>query len=661
MTASPFLSDLASLLAGVGLGALWLLLPGAGLATLVERCGPDFGRGWPRLGWSLSLALTLLPAVDALLVRAGGIGMMLPLHAGLAILALRRPDILRPQRQGWRLAVPMVLLWFILIVIQFADYVTSDGMLNQSLLEFDLVKHAAVTSAIAHQGVPFADPFFARPGFAGYYYYFYLLPAAIHWAGEPFVSARMAFAAAAFWTGIAVPALLWQISSEAGLITAERGRRFMRLTLLFCFVSGTDLLWMGYRYLWSGNLESRSDWWSTEVTFVLHSIVWVPHHIVALIAAWISMLLLVQARQLPKIGRYMIAVLAGLGIATCFGSSVWIMLTIAPVLAGWGLISLRKGDITILIAGMVALLAAIYQIHDLIVARHDNALPIALTIRPFTFILPREGSWALLHLLALPLNYAMEFGIFAWGSILYRHTRKEWPRQPVQILLLASAMVSLLIASFLKSTIINNDLGWRSIWFAQLAAIIWTTASLHDQPRPIADRPFTFKLLLALGIAAVLWDIAGVRLIRPPYAPTSPSHELFRLRSDNLDQRRIYEWAARHLPANAVIQHNPALFQRSFNFGLYGRQPTGVADKEANLFGASMDDVSLRIATIAPIFSRALPQAEIRRRAEASGVDYLMIAAVDPVWSAHKGPPPGLRCIHREPLACLIATKDIAR
>ncbi|QGP80217.1 hypothetical protein GL174_07845 [Sphingobium sp. CAP-1] len=552
----------------------------------------------------------------------------------------------------------MLLLWLAVVAFDFVDFPTG-GALNQSLLDLDLVKHAAVTSAIAREGLPFADPFFARPGYVGYYYYFYLWPALLHWSSGFLINARMAFAAADFWAGLALVALLWRIAADGRLIRPGRARAFMGLILLFCFVSGADLLMMIVRVLTTGKVEAQSDWWNTEIVFALRSTLWVPHHVTAMIAAWSAFLLLVRAQAASGAARWAMAGAAGLGIATCFGSSVWMMLTAAPVLVGWGCIALWRRDPVLPVAGGIALLAALVQLSDLIAYRDDSGLPVALAVRPFTVLLPEGGNWLWVHLALLPLNYAMEFGIFLWGTIAWWRSRAFDRREPVQVLLLASAIMSLLVASFLKSTIINNDLAWRSIWFAQLAAILWTAAWLQGPAPRLRDQPPAFRLLLALGIAAVLWDVVGLRLLRPPLFRTSFS-ELISPRADDDDQRRIYEWAARRLPADDVIQHNPALHRRIFNFGLYGAQRTGVADREANLFGASPQAVQQRIALLRPIYEKSLTPQDIRRRAVAAGVDHLLFASVDPVWRSMGGPPPGLRCAMRAPLACLVTVKDIA-
>lgn len=651
---SYMLSDIAGLLAGVLLGLGLILLPGLGLVRVLDRTGLDSGTGWSRVGWALVLAFALMPAVDALLIRAFGLPAMLLLHGALALYALGRPADFRISLREPMLVA--ILLWLGIVLFGSVDFMIG-GRLNQSLLYIDLVKHAATTHAIVRDGLPFHDPFFARPGGVGYYYYFYLWSAAIEWIGSPLVSSRMAFTAALFWAGLALPAALWCVARAAGLIRPGRGRTFLALIALFCFTSGADLIMMALRYATTGMVEAQSDWWNSTVGFAIYSTLGVPHHMTAMIAAWAALLLLCRARE--RTGRHATALViaAGLAIATCFGSSVWITLTIAPVLVGWGCLSLWRRDPHIVAAGTVAILAASVQIADLLHFRQDSGVPLALTVRPFTLLIPDGGWWSLLHLALLPVNYGIEFGIFAWGAILWWRSKDRPAPTRMGQLLTVTAICSLLVATFLRSTIINNDLGWRSIWFAQFVAILWTAALLQG-PRDLRDQSWVVKALLALGIAAVCWDMAGLRFIRPPYVAASFG-ELLVARPDDADQRATYEWAARHLPADAVIQHNPALHRRMFDFGLYGTHRTGVADREANLFGAPAASVAARIAMLGPIFQSPLPRADIVRRARQEDIDYLLLTSGDPVWQAMNGP--SLSCLYRRPHTCLVSVKDISR
>ncbi len=189
----PFLcEDLLGLGLATLLAPLLFYLPGLGLVRLCARIGLVCESAWQQVGWAMLLAFAILPVLDALLIRWSGMAVTVALHA---LLALHGAPSLRAL--PWRRSAPfltLALLWWLACAWGFVDVDPGDR-LYQNMIVYDLVKHAAVTEQIAREGLPFHDPFFARDGYAGYYYYyFYGWPAAVRWASGFVVSARMAFA-----------------------------------------------------------------------------------------------------------------------------------------------------------------------------------------------------------------------------------------------------------------------------------------------------------------------------------------------------------------------------------------------------------------------------------------------------------------------------------
>lgn len=654
---SYFFQDLIGLALGTLIAPILLYAPGFAILRLLERAGFPTATGWRRVGWALILSLSLLPAIDALLVRATGMAGMVAFHAVLLIYALRFFP-----RANWRMPVffaTLFALWWVIVAIAYLDF-DLGAQFNQTLLTVDLVKHAAVVDAIAHDGLPLHDLFFAREGVAGYYYYFYLWPAAIEWASGFAISPRMAFAAADVWTGVAVPALFWRLAADLGLIRPGRERRFLVIVTLLCFVTGVDIVFLVLRYVLTGHVAPQVDLWNEEIRFVLTSVLWVPHHITALIACWCGMLLLGRARAADAPLRWWLAGSAGLAFATCFGSSVWIMLTAAPILALWGAFALFRRDPVILCAGLIATILCVFQISDLMHGRVDSGPPLAFAIRRFASIIPSESLGATLFcLFILPLNYALEFGFFAYGTNLYWRGRKaRLLSSELAAVTLACALFSLVAAGLLRSVIINNDFGWRSVLFAQVPAIVWTAHVL--QSRKLLRPSLLAIALLTVGVAGNIWDIFGMRMVRPPYFDTD-WRRASGMAANDREQRAAYEWAAVHVPRRRTIQHNAALYRRMMNFGLYGSHMPGVADSGANLFGASKRDVDDRIATITPIFVRPLSTVEIGQRARSARVDYLFFTDLDPVWRKTGGPPYGLTCIYRNRRVCIAPVPGMGR
>jgi hypothetical protein len=648
---SYLFQDLGDLALATLLAPLLLFLPALGLVRLLAKVGLITGSYWQRIGWAMILGLALLPALDSLMIRMLGMPGMLLLALPLACYGL--PWLKSVNYRLSPLFVAMAAIWWIICAWSYVD-VDSGGQLYRSLIAIDMVKHAAVIEQIAREGIPFSDPFFAREGIAGYYHYFYVWAAAIRWISGFGISAAMAFGATAFWTGFGAVALVWQIADDAAFIRPGRGRRMLILAVLLCFVAGADLLFMVLRYLIIHRIEPELDNWNTEIRMFGTSILWVPHHVMALIAAWAGMLLCVRAGARRGHERLCLALAAGAAFATLFGASIWIALTIAPCLAVWTVIALWRRDPSLMIAGITALILSVPQFHDIVHGRAPDIFPVAFGIRPFTILFSKDTiADQLFSLILLPLNYALEFGLCALGARLYWRTG-QMPGEAgaaVRQLILWSAIISLLVSSFLQSVVINNDLGWRAILFAVLSAMLWTLR-LGQSVRSMRKLPAMAAFLLVLGLAGTVWDLAGLRIIRAPLFPTRIL-QTDNNRPLNFDLRMAYGWADRHLPPGALLQHNPARAQRMLDFGLYGHHWPAVADEQANLFGASRPAVMARMALLKPVFDGPLAPAVLINRARRAHVDYLLFTSSDPAWRAHRGPPPGLFCPYRTARICI--------
>ena len=175
-----FFDDLTGFAAATVLAALLVVLPGFGVARIAARARLVDDHGSARACWGLLFGATILPAADALLLRwTGFVGFLIP-HVVLAAIGFRHAmDVVRQVPRRWWIAV--LACW---LVVAWANVDFDwNGRLYQSVIDIDAVKHSAVVAAITNGGLPLHDPFFSRPGIAGYYYYFYLEPALLDWLG----------------------------------------------------------------------------------------------------------------------------------------------------------------------------------------------------------------------------------------------------------------------------------------------------------------------------------------------------------------------------------------------------------------------------------------------------------------------------------------------
>ena len=646
-----FFEDLLGLAAATPLAVLLMLVPGFGLARLLAQAGLVRDEGAGRTCWGLLLGPVLLPAVDALMVRWLGFGAMLVLHLGLAGFG---------AGAAWETVRRVPARWWAAAALAWAATAWANvdfdwnGRLYQSQYVVDTVKHAAVVASLAQHGIPLQDPFFARPGPSGYYYYFYIAPALIHWVAGAVVDSRAAFAAASFATLLAFAAMLLLVAQEAALIAEGTRRRFVGTLLFLCCLSGFDLLpglWMWLQY---GRLMADLDWWSEEIRWTLSSILFEPHHMTAVMAVFAGAVLLSSGERTNPLR----AVLAGLAFATAFGSSVWIVVGAAPVLALWWLwerAKLGTANMWALpLSGVAALLVSLPQITDIRSGRAPSGPPLAFFVRPVgpVRVLPHGfGEW-ISHLAVLPGGYLIEFGVFALGAIAFltRGRLAESRATSMGRLLLVSAPVALLLVTFVRSSVMYNDFGWRAVWLAQLPALLWTASILSARREPLLRSP-AWSIAVALGLATMVWDMAGLRLACPGYCPggfvnANPGVDY--------DSRGAYRWIDRTVPASVLVQHDPAAGARAMDFGLYSDRPVAVADGDARLFGAAEPAVQSRIALLAPVFQHPLRSPELRQRAAQAGVGGFILTRVDPLWRASNGPPRDWTCDYRSAHSCVM-------
>ena len=643
-----FFEDLTGIAAATLLSVVLLVMPGFGIAELMTRAGLIRGEGTRRTCWALALAPTFLPAVDALVLRWLGFPAALLLHAGLAAVGIKPAlNAIRRVPPRWWSAIAgcwLLVLW------ANADF-DWNGRLYQSELIVDGVKHAAVIGSLAQFGVPLHDPFFARPGIAGYYYYFYIGPALIHWLAGPLVDSRAAFASGSFVTLLAFPAMLLLLADEAALIRAGARRAFFRVLLFLCCLSGLDLLAGVWIWARTGEVIAQLDWWSEEVRWLLTSILLVPHHMTAVVAVFVGCLVL-AGRGHPVLR----AGIAGMAFATAFGCSTWIALAAVPILGLWWvyerLATRTTGMWALPLSGVVALVASLPQIADIQSGRAPTGPPLIFYMRPLgpIRVLPQSVTDWIVHLAVTPGGYLVEFGIFALGTIVFlaRGGVAASRSTPIGRLLLVAAPVALLLVTFVRSSVLYNDFGWRSVWFAQVPAMLWTASVLSSRPSLI--RTPAWAAAMTLGLAASLWDVTGLRLIRPYYFLTfANAHP-----DVDFDSRGAYRWIDRNAPAGVLVQHNPEAASRALDFGLYSDRPVAVADGEARLFGAPQAAVEHRLALLAPIFERAMPASELRQRAAVAGIGGILLTSADPLWRSAGGPPSDWTCDYRSAHSCVM-------
>lgn len=632
-TLNAFLLMLLLILGGGALFAGALRFPGFVTAAAIERAGIAILCGFACLPVLLDLAGRF------------GIGVMTALAFAAALAG--GPALLRGVSFKFSrtllLWIAVAVFWILGGTAILIDWPTGSGLAH-SFLVIDYVKHAAATWSIAQSGTPPWNPtFFGPDRRAAYYYFFYTLTAPVSILGGPIgVEARHASYASAVIVGLALFALVYQVwwraatDKAAQVSDPSRPAGFGMLALLLTM--GLDILpVLALAGISCGNFWLKeTEWWDDQVTSWLDSTLYVPHHVAALCAAFVGFIAI--ARQPSGDGDLRRTVLAALAFASMAGMSVYVAICAALIAGIWLIVLLFAQRFTdsvrLLLAGIGAVsLAAPWLATLLPLLRGDGPSPIAIRL-PGPLWLDRlfesgsERSFA--RASTMPFFYAIEFGVFGLGTFAFwrKAGRRGFATDLSQVLIIGTA-TSFIIGSFFRSTILNNDLGWRAMLFAQLATLIWTLSAMRAGA---FARPGAFatsaRIFFVLGYVTTGYALAQIR-----WNPPRTSLQQATLRGEI----PAWSWLNAHLPEGAAVQAQPDV-ERAYSYGLYGRFPMPVSDHHnGRLFGAPATAVEARIFEIAPIFSNpTISYAEVLRIAAHYGISALVVTALDPVFSDTK-------------------------
>jgi hypothetical protein len=636
---SIFFGEFFLSLAAAGVFVLLLISTGTLFARLFRFPGYETASAPERYGIALLCALAILPI---LLDFAGRVSpKAIPLVAVMAIVA-GLPDLARSgcplpktRRALWLAAV---VAWVVVSLALIIDWPDGSGGLTHSLTALDYVKHSETTWAVAQTGTPPINPtYYLAEGRASYYYFFYTLTAAVSALSGWFFGAepRHAAYAAAPIAGFALFALMHLLWSRARCDEAvgaptdnPRPGRWIAALLL---TSGPDILFMLHDRMIVGEWPLFPEVWSQQVTSWLDSALWVPHHVAGLAAAFAGLLALAASAAPDK--RHVL--FSGLAFASMAGMSIYVAMGAALTAAFW-LCALafarRFADALRLVAagGLSAVFAAPWILS--VVGRiSDQKAAIAVTIRNSDLVDFSTGSPAgdiAVRLFVMIAIYGANFGVFALGAhAFWSRAGRKGLQGDVALLLALGAASSILIGSFFESVILQNDLGWRIMLFAQAATFVWTMSALHAGAFSL--RSPAAGLLLALGYVSVAYGALQMRLAPWRIWPTELE------RAADLDEKSAWEWVNANTPEEAVVQARPNR-NRAYEFGLYARRRAAVADIHVGqLFGAAERAVVARVVELRPIFeNRELSPDQVNALAARYDIRAIVVNESDPVFEA---------------------------
>jgi hypothetical protein len=595
---------------------------------------------------------------------------------GLNFLARRR-DKGRGFRRPQLIGVVMAVAWVGFIIAALVD-VHVGNHLYLSVAVYDHALRTAFVDAVMRTGVPPANPLY-WPGHAApmrYYYFWYVLAAAA--AKLAGVTARQAFIASVVWAGFGLAAIaalfcrhfLDPAENAAGV--RERGWPRVALALGLLAVTGLDILPAIAKAVFRLPADADMEWWSgDQVTSWLDSVIWVPHHVAALVCCLFGFLLVWTSKGESAKQRMLCAVLAGIGFASAFGLSIWVPLGFALVMIAWIVWVLiwereSRARIPVLLgAGVVAVVLLLPYLSELRTAPADNASvgqtnaahflqfgirriidPNALLAFPWFAEIARAhpvvaGSVA--RLLLLIPGYFVELGFFGLllVAVVLAMRRIKLDESARTCLFLTAA--ALAISTFLRSAVISsNDFGWRSTLIAQffllLLAVRWFEGAFGEPRRWVRS---VIYATLWIGVAGTVYQQVMLRLYLPVEERLGRPDEAG-LSERAMAWREAFDLADKRLPKTAILQFNtdqPSDFFRYAQILHAPRQMVTAFPQCATSFGGSAAPCAGIQAGVARLFAvgAALPADEARAVCASLGATHLVATRWDGVWADRTG------------------------
>jgi hypothetical protein len=662
---------------------VFLLLPGYILARSLDIWQFRTRNLPARIALALVLSISVTPGVTYLIARFLSLQLACAMFviAALIFLGLVAKNVRLSEIPSLSAALKAIIIvrwpallvlgWMAVVIILLSDLQVADR-LYPNVVSYDYTMRIAVTGSITRTGVPPVNPYFypSHPMTLHYYYFWFMTCSLVDLLGGSLVQPRTAVIAGTAWVGAGMMAILALYVRLLPTRHRSATPRSIFVALALLLVSGFDIepVFIKYATHWLQGqvlLYPTVEWWNEQITAWPTAVLWVPHHIAGLIAALTTFLVFSNLHTIHTSGRQAVClVVCALALFSALGLSIWVTFTFAAFWIAWLFISFMKGwygeaSRAMFIAVLGVILSIPYLI-DLHKANLTTITPIIVSVRQFQpvhTLLENDSVGPNLviiaDLIALPLNYLMEFGFFAIAGILYWRwsvrTEKQLCRNEIAFVTLAAS--ALMIATFLRSNIAANDLGWRSAMFVQLILLLWSTTIVQALHSQLSGRGQRFGIqigrgmavvilsALSIGMTPILYDVVMMKLYSMAGDLRLPVHRVHGfLDEDDLghryyDFREAYDWIDKRFPESAVVQHNPDIFV-DLPSGLYGNRQVAAADRiYGTLFGIPAEMYQAVSSAVSPLFtSQTVDNKTVSAICRRFGITALVVKDTDPIW-----------------------------
>lgn len=560
---------------------------------------------------------------------------------------------------GRRFVVWAGAVWLVVAVASLID-IQFGNRLYFSVVTNDYAVRTAVTDAIAREGVIPSNPFYRLTGPVPLrYHYFWFLPCSLvlKWSGLA-SGARGAINASVIWCG-------WGLISLVPLYfrfflgrSASELWRLSRIGIGLLALTGLDVVAAAWNW-WKGTVKADMEWWNVgQVTSWINSLLWVPHNTAALVAGLTALLVMwTEGKRASWKQRLGAGLLAGCSLASMMGDSVYVAIVFAGFLCVWTLYLAGRREwkplYVFCCAGLSATVLALPYLLSL-AGGSAGATFMRFSVRAFT---PADSLIAHLHLthgknliylFFLPLQYLLELGVFAIGSLAYLAVRRKVGAfSQAEKALFLLAVIPFLIATFFRSSVVDwsNDLGWRGFLPVQFVMLLWTAEFFSERRMGFGDygaakwKRLSWAALLAVGLASSLYGLMILRahgmLADAGYCTpffTKDRH----LGELTFGLRQGYERLTKLLPEDAIVQVDPKWEVYDFFWGLYSHRATASFNTTCGVeYGGSKKACDSLYPEIQSVFRNPsiYNEVELQNLGKRLGASAFVVYNRDPAWT----------------------------
>ncbi len=646
--------------------SLFAFVPGYVAGWFTNILGFREARPLMRLALSTPLAVCIVP-IAVFLVGRFPVALWVVFALtwiAFAVLVIRSigRDRLWPVSREARIAAAVVLCWAVIAILSLVDLQLGQR-LYFSVAAYDHCVRTAMTAAAA-RSIPPANPFFAStPPVMLRYHYFWMMVCSLVTRISG-VAPRYSMYGGVVWGGIGLMSLI-----PVGLrYLTDVNERLGRKTLIgvgLLAVTGLDILVAVDFSNLKSPLFADLEWWNTQVSSWADATLWTPHHVLAMVACMMGLVVLMRQGEGSQRQRVVNVVLAGFAFASASGLSTLVTFTFAIFVGLWLAVCAIRGwwnEIPRWMgAGVVAAILALPYLHLLMgpglnESRHSGFVYFA--VREFPYGLRKVSELtglmyhqALAQLLMMPVNYLMEFGFFLLVAIVrFKQvitgtiglSRKETAAWTL-------VFTSFLIGSFVhSSSLTSNDLGWRCFLPTQFIFLLWA-AIMIDEWRARPRRPVTLlecaaAIMLVLGFLGTAYQVVDLRvypILHDLWVSNGPSWMDTDRQAGrrNFALRSVYDQLATTVPRDAVVQYNPEAAAYIPHLLYSGHDAAMGMPRCGAVFGGDIARCEQRAAAIEPFFEQAIPGDGSRLDDVCTryGISVVVVEDSDPAWKVPGG------------------------